>query len=141
MKSNYFVSIVFLLFCLTSVAQRSVAPAKIILEESEWLGFNTTIYLDTTNAYEHINKDIVVKFAISSNELNATELKRRLEGLKMWTLEEYGVEGNLLVVKMKASIEDHKKNRLYILNKMRCIKTIVNGKPMDIEKVKSKINS
>ncbi len=140
MKSYYLVSIAFLFLCLTTVAQ-NVAPTKTILTEGEWLGFNTTIYLDTTNSYEHINNDIIVNFAISSDELNTHELKRRLEALTYWTLLEYGVDGNLLVVKMKASIEDHKKNKLYILKKMRCHKTIVNGKAMDIEKVKRKINS
>jgi hypothetical protein len=140
MKTQYITMLILFLFSLAGISQNNNTYHTLV-EEQEWLGFATTIYLDTNNAIEHIDNDIFVKFAISSEELNASELQRRLGALKIWSLVEYGTEGNLLVVKMKASKADHKTNKLYLLKKMRCIKTIVNGSPMDIEKVKKKINS
>lgn len=140
MKTQYFTTLIILFVSFTGISQ-NMSPNYSSVEEHEWLGFSTTIFLDTNNAIEHIDNEIFVKFAISSNELNSTELKRRLEALKIWTLVEYGNEGDLLVVKMRATKTDHKKNKLYILRKMRCTQTVVNGSPMDIEKVKKKINS
>lgn len=140
MKTQYITTLILLLFTLTGIAQNN-NTYRTVVEEQDWLGFTTTIYLDTTNAIEHIDNDIFVKFAISSDELNASELQRRLGALKIWTLVEYGNEGNLLVVKMKATKAGHKSNKLYLLKKMRCNKTVVNGSPIDIEKVKKKINS
>ena len=140
MKNQLIITLIVLLFSTAGISQ-SNSSWQPELQEQEWLGFTTTIYLDSNDTFEHINDDIIVKFAISSNELSASELKRRLDALKMWTLVEYGSEGNLLVVKMKASKTDHKSNKLYILRKMRCTQTVVNGSPMDIEKVKKKIKS
>jgi hypothetical protein len=140
MKKFYFIALLLFSCCLSGTAQTSVST-KPALTESEWTGFTTTIYLDTNNIVEHINDNLIIHFAISSSELSPNELKRRLEAVQIWDLIEYGTEGNLLVVKMKATKEDHKTNKLYLLKKLRCTKTIVNGNPMDLDKVKRNIKS
>lgn len=107
-----------------------------------WTNFNSTIYIDTNTVFQRKEDKVFATFVIVSDDLTAKELKLRIEALKIWNLDSYSfLEDEKLLVTLSALKSEHQEKKDYLLKRLRCVRTIVNGKSVPVDEVIKKINN
>ncbi|MCB9194615.1 MAG: hypothetical protein H6598_00140 [Flavobacteriales bacterium] len=139
-NSNILIILICVLAFSHSFSQNLTQSNKPVLEEYMWTNFNSTIYIDTNTVFQRKEDKVFATFVIASDELSAKELKLRMDALKIWNVESYSfLEGEKLLVTLSALRSEHIEKKDYLLRRLRCVKTIVNGNQVPVEDIINKI--